>query len=193
MSNAEPAPHRKQLVIGQMCRRKAGSREEGALSDQVVFESAEEAWQGLASDRAETRSLVDPGSLGVHSRTLPSGAEICACACACAERKETRGTEEQIGLGSAHAIRLEVSATCILARSPVCPVAPAPRLAYRSQEKHEQKPHRANDGRPAAPPSLHHLEPGFTGAPLSRQGSCEAGLGARRYVFHCAESSLASV
>lgn len=65
VSNAEPAPHRKQLVIGQMCRRKAGSREEGALSDQVVFKSAEEAWQGLASDRAETRSLVDPGSLGV--------------------------------------------------------------------------------------------------------------------------------
>ena len=115
------------------------------------------------------------------------------CACACAERKETQGTEERIGLGSAHAIRLGVSATCILARSPVCPVAPAPRLAYRPQEKHEQKPHRANDGRPAAPPSLHHLEPGFTGAPLSRQGSCEAGLRARHYVFHCAESSLASV
>lgn len=65
MSNTEPAPHRKQLVIGQMCPRKAGSREEGALSDQLVFESAGEAWQGLASDRAETRSLVDPGSLGV--------------------------------------------------------------------------------------------------------------------------------
>ncbi|GAC74489.1 hypothetical protein PANT_11d00082 [Moesziomyces antarcticus T-34] len=72
MSNAEPAPHRKQLVIGQMCRRKAGSREEGALSDQVVFESAEEAWQGLASDRAETRSLVDPGSLGVWRPPLDS-------------------------------------------------------------------------------------------------------------------------
>ncbi|SPO48436.1 uncharacterized protein PSANT_06127 [Moesziomyces antarcticus] len=116
-SNAEPAPHRKQLVIGQMCLREASSRQESALSDQAVFKSAEEAWQGLASDRAETRAPVYPDSNGEEGDPRYEGADRSR-------------------------VHMQFGSRCL-------------RYAF-SREKHEQKPHRANDGRLAAPPSLRH-------------------------------------